>query len=50
MPKSVETEYAILCHKDGKRKFTHKLTKSEALMFKRTAQHLVKYLSAVYGV
>jgi len=45
-----KAEYAIRCFKDSKRKFTHKLKKFDAAMFKKTALHLVNYLSKEYGV
>lgn len=43
-----ETEYAIRCFKNGKRKFTARLTQKEALNFRKTAIHLAKFLTKNY--
>lgn len=42
--------YAIRCFKNGKRKMTHKLKKSDALIFKKGALHLAEYLTKEYGL
>lgn len=41
-------EYAVRLFIDGHRKLSHLLTKEEALIFIRTAQHLIKYLEESY--
>jgi hypothetical protein len=40
--------YAIRCFIDGERKFTHKLTKKQAQIFRQAAKHLSKYLKTEY--
>lgn len=49
-PRRKETEYAIRCFKDGRRKPTHQLTKGEARNFRKAALHLAIYLSSEYGL
>lgn len=43
-------EYVIQCFIDGERKLTHELSKEEALIFRKTALHLVSYLEKKYGI
>lgn len=48
-PKSgKETEYAIRCFKNGKRKYTARLTACEAMNFKTAAKHLAEFISETY--
>lgn len=41
-------EYAIRCYKNGSRKFSCNLTKSEAKAFRIAAKHLIQYLNKNY--
>jgi len=49
MPKpKKETEYAVRCFKNGKRKYTDKLTGEEAYNLRKTARHLASFLTKTY--
>lgn len=45
-----ETEYAIRCFTDKKRRYTSNLSKKEAANFRKAALHLANFLKSVYGV
>lgn len=40
--------YAIRCFRNGKRKLTCRLTRSEAAVFRHVAKVLIRYLSKTY--
>lgn len=40
--------FAVRCFRDGKRKFTHELTRAEARCFRAAARTLVRYLTKGY--
>ena len=48
--KKKETVFALRCFRNRKRMMTHELTKYQAKQFKRTAEHLIAYLSKEYKV
>lgn len=43
-----DTIYEIRCFKDGKRIGSHKFSKADARLFRKTARHLSAYLSKEY--
>ncbi len=45
-----DIDYAIRCFKKGKRIKTNALKKSDAVVFKITAEHLIKYLTETYKI
>lgn len=48
-PKSrKEPEYAIRCFKNGKRKYTARLTVCEAMNLRVAARHLAEFLTKTY--
>lgn len=46
--KKVPRIFAIRLFVNGKRKLSHELTKHEARCFKKTSQHLSRYLTSAY--
>ncbi len=46
--KKVENVYAVRCFLNKKRMLTHKLTKTQAKVFHKTALHLADYLTKEY--
>ena len=48
--KDKEDVFAIRCFKNGKRRFTDRLTKYEARCLLVTARHLSEYLASEYDI
>lgn len=48
--KEKKDQFEIRCYLNKKRRFTHTLTKFEALTFRNTARYLSRFLTQAYGL